>query len=237
MLGKKLLGLLLFSAVTSTLAIGCAADPIDEEEPTGETEDQLLAGRTVSPGEVAGHLRAAGFPENMIGKMVCVAKWESTFFERARNGRHYGLFQISSLHLGEAGCPSSVSALYPARTNAKCALSVYKRQGIKAWVAYKSHKSECDRYKAPASVNGPASGADDDSSTGGGADDNLPSGADKNGADSCFSPSLGESVEENACVQSKKTGIWFQCQDEKWYRGGDADDGPFGKCSSSHPTR
>ena len=106
--------------------------------------------------EAATLIRQAGFPESVVGKMLCTIKYESNFYERAsnknRNGSSdYGLFQVNSLHIGGTnGCPSSSSALYNAATNTKCALAIYKSQGINAWYGYKKHKSECDSYRAPA---------------------------------------------------------------------------------------
>lgn len=241
---RRLLALVAFSSLASIIAVGCAAPAPDETEPMGETEDALLAGRVLTPAQVAGAVRRAGFPENMVGKMVCTAKWESSFYERAKNGSHYGLFQISKLHFGESGCPNSVEGVYPMDANAKCAYSVYKRQGLRAWVAYTSHKAECDRYKAPGSAAAPDDSADDNDAAdnddvtpgnAGGADDN--GGTEANPGDACYSPSIDQTVEEDGCVQSKKSGIWFQCQDGKWYRGGNASNGPYGKCTSSHPTK
>jgi hypothetical protein len=80
----------LFALSAPLFIPGCADDDVEEE--IGESEQGVLAGRVVSREEVATHLRNAGWPENMIGKMVCVAQWESSLLERARNGRHYGLF-------------------------------------------------------------------------------------------------------------------------------------------------
>lgn len=144
-------------AVMALGASGCAADTSeDDEEPVAESEDHLLAGRRLSESEIARHVRNAGFPESMVGKMVCTAKYESSFYERAsnrnRNGSvDRGLFQINSIHLGRAGCPKrgNAGALYNATTNAKCALQVYRSQGLNAWYGYQAHRATCNAYRVP----------------------------------------------------------------------------------------
>jgi hypothetical protein len=87
--------------------------------------------------------------------MVCTAKYESSFYERAssrnRNGSiDRGLLQINSIHLGSAGCPSRANAgkLYTASVNARCALRIYRSQAG-AWYGYKAHQRECDNYRIP----------------------------------------------------------------------------------------
>lgn len=51
----------------------------------------------------------------------------------------------------------------------------------------------------------------------------------------CFSKTLQRTMPELSCVQSNETSLWYQCNDGKWYRGGDSTTGPYGACSSSHP--
>lgn len=222
-------GALAFVVIASVSAVGCAAEPV--EEGTEESADRLLAGRKVPTSEVATLLRQAGFPESSIGKMVCTAKYESSFFERASNknkngSTDYGLFQINSIHLGgTAGCPNNASALYDAATNTRCALAIYKSQGINAWYGYKKHKTECDNTAAPAGGANPGAGA---SSSGGGA----AGGADEDGG--CFSATLDDMVPALTCVQSKSNGVWMQCMDGQWYRGVSGDTGPYGQCKSKH---
>jgi len=228
--GKVSYRLLIASTFLLTSIAGCATETggaEGEDEPVGESEDRLLAGRRISERELAGIIRTAGFPESMVGKMICTAKYESSFYERAsnrnRNGSSdYGVFQINSIHLGSAGCPSSASALYTASTNARCAYQIYKKQGINAWYGYQKHRSECDRYRAPASAAAPAGG--------GAADD-----ADDPGPGGCWSGTLEEMVDAKTCVESKFDGVWFQCHEGKWYRGVSGNQGPYGACSSQHP--
>lgn len=142
---------------------GCAdvEEAFDDEEPdedaVGQIDEKLLAGRKIPQREVAAILRNAGFPESVVPEMVCTAKYESSFHERAsnknRNGStDRGLFQINSIHLGSmSGCPSrgNSNALYTASTNAKCAYSIYKAQGLNAWYGYKAHRTECNSYRIP----------------------------------------------------------------------------------------
>jgi hypothetical protein len=208
-------------------AMGCSAQTEEDTSSTGESQDQLLAGRRISEAETAQLLRSAGFPESVVPKMVCTAKWESSFYERAtnRNGNgsiDRGLFQINSIHLGRAGCPSSGEALFNASTNAKCAYQIYKSQGSNAWYGYKAHRSECDNYRlksgaAPGASSGGADDGDDDSSAG------------------CFSSTLGARVAAHACVQSASNGVWYQCVGGLWERGVTGNHGPAGACTSSHP--
>ena len=246
---KKLFWVTAFFAVSACTVTGCAADTgEDDDDPIAESEDRLLAGRRLTPAAVATHLRNAGFPNSIVNKLTCSAKYESNYYERALNNRtrngtkDYGLFQINSVHLrGETpGCPSSVEALYSAANNAKCAYGIWKQRednragsGISAWYGYTSHRRECDAYVAPAGGGGGGSvptpeprpdaggtqGAEDEEDTG-------PGG--------CWSGTLQDTVDAKACVQSKFDGVWFQCMNGKWYRGVSGNSGPYGACSSKH---
>lgn len=226
---RFVLSIAALAAVLGVASAGCASETeADPSDTRGESQDHLLAGRHVPESEVASMLRQAGFPESMIGKMVCTAKYESSFYERASHRNNngttdYGLFQINSVHLGDAGCPGSATGLYDGAANARCAYRIYKMQGITAWYGYRKHRSECDRAGAPSSAP-----------TGGGADTEDPADpyAESGG---CFSGTLDEMVEPKTCVQSKYDGDWYQCMDGKWYSGGDAASGPYGACTAAHP--
>ena len=209
--------------LTLTAFAGCAAQV--PEEGVGESQDHLLAGRRLSEREAATLMRQAGFPSNVIGKMLCTIKYESNFYERAsnknRNGSSdYGLFQVNSLHYGDSGCPSNSTGLYDAARNTKCALAIYESQGSNAWYGYKKHKSECDRYPAPAAAGSTPAPADSTDGTGEGG---------------CFSGTLDEMVDTGTCVESKFDSLWYQCKDTQWIRGGDSGTGPTGACTSKHP--
>lgn len=53
---------------------------------------------------------------------------------------------------------------------------------------------------------------------------------------SCFSNTLGRTMPELTCVQSRSNSIWYQCKDGNWYRGVavGGGEGPYGPCASSH---
>lgn len=233
MLAGKLFSALALTSLVSIFAAGCVAE-VDEEE-VDESGDRLLAGRRLTPSEIAGHLRDAGFPEEQIGRMVCTAKYESSFYERAsnrnRNGSvDRGLFQINSIHLGTMrGCPSrrDADALNSAATNTACALAIFKAQGNRAWYGYRRHKTECDRYPAPPSADVLASHDADVSNVGSSALTEEDDGG-------CWSATLEDMLDARACVQSRSSRVWMQCMDGGWYRGGDDASGPFGPCSGSY---
>ena len=148
-------GLVTLFAVTALA--GCAADTTSDDGEAGDlgaTEDMLLAGRIYTAAEVAELVRGAGFPASAVGPMVCTAKYESSFYERATNKNNNGtmdrgLFQINSIHLKDPGCPATGEATFNAAANTKCAHAIYKSQGITAWYGYRKHKAECDRFPAP----------------------------------------------------------------------------------------
>lgn len=139
-------------AAVAAALVGCSG-PVVPDRGEGTASSGLEDGTALSESEVASLLQQAGFPSNVIGKMVCTAKYESSFNPSATNNNNngstdYGLFQINSVHLGSTpGCPSSANALFDPLTNAQCAYGVYELQGVNAWVAYRSHKSECDGYQ------------------------------------------------------------------------------------------
>jgi lysozyme C len=204
--------------LTLTVLAGCAGQAaVDGAEPAGESQSYLLAGHRLSETEAAALVRDAGFPERMVGTMLCTIKYESNFYERASNRNKngsvdYGLFQVNSLHLRDPGCPRTAAALYDGATNAQCALSIYKSQGMGAWYGYGKHRTECDRYPAPAEPGPPPP-------TEGG----------------CYSGTIDEMVDARACVQSTYDEEWYQCKDGAWLVGGAGGAGPAGLCSSIHP--
>jgi hypothetical protein len=147
---SKLHWVLLVGAVS---LVGCASETdAEEDEATEESTGALLAGRKVPEREIARLLREAGFPEDQVPKMVCTAKWESSFYEGAVNKRNRngsvdrGLFQINSIHMGSWSCPRTVNSYFTAKTNTECAYDIWKAQGNRAWYGYRAHKAECDSY-------------------------------------------------------------------------------------------
>jgi len=143
------------SIALAMLCLAACSSASGEEDGSGDTsssEDKLLAGRKIPSAEVARILTNAGFPDDMLGPMVCTAKYESSFFERASNKNKNGtvdrgLLQVNSTHLGHPSCPRTAEGLYDANTNAKCALVIWSEQGIGAWYGYKKHRAECDAYE------------------------------------------------------------------------------------------
>src|SRR5689334_1912599 len=81
----KLRTLMTVASLCLVAFVGCAAETEEDEGDTATSEDKLLAGRQLDESEVADLLRDAGFPEKVVPTMVCTAKWESAFFERAYN--------------------------------------------------------------------------------------------------------------------------------------------------------
>lgn len=210
-----------FLAVVS----GCATEgDVGDEDESGETEDQLLAGRRVPVAELAQLLRANSVPERDVHRLVCAARYESNYYEKALNNRNrngtsdYGVFQINSVHVGTmSGCPSTRSALYSAEVNTKCAAAVYRAQGINAWNGYKSHRSTCDAYRVPGGSS-PAPSSQPE----------APESGD------CYSATLGSRVDSGECVQASKNSKWYQCVDGYWV-GASSSSGPKGACTASHP--
>jgi hypothetical protein len=205
------------------LLSGCAvAEGEEADEEAGESEDQLLAGRRVPIAEVAEMLRDNSIPEADVNRLVCAARYESNYYERARGSRNrngtydYGLFQINTVHLGKMkGCPGSVEGLYNAAANTKCAAAVYRAQGINAWYGYQRHRATCDAYRVP--------------SGGSGANPVPPAGDEGD----CYSSTIGSRVESGECVQALKDRKWYQCVDGNWAKAS-VSSGPKGACTEAH---
>lgn len=139
------------AAFTGACAVDEDYDPATDQE--GTTSAPVLAGQRLSESQVAAALRAAGFPESEVPRMVCTARYESQWYTRAynrnRNGSiDRGLLQINSIHVGGTrGCPSQASALYDPNVNAACGYAVWRLQGIEAWYGYRAHRAECNAWR------------------------------------------------------------------------------------------
>ena len=208
------------AAVLALSAAGCGSAASPDDAVTESAQGALLAGPLLTVPEVADLLRGAGFAESVVPVMVCTAQYESSFYEQASNhnangSTDYGLWQINSIHLGSSGCASTASALYVGATNAKCALEIYKEQGLGAWYGYLAHKATCDAYKLPPSA-GDDDDDDDDAGSGG--------GSGTSSAGQCWSKTLGEYVAENTCIKEE------QCIAGHWYYGVSGSSGPDGAC-------
>lgn len=219
-----------FAAAFAPALAGCAADASDpgqgssDEENVGESEDRSLSGKRLSETELADVVRTAGFPERMVGTMVCTAKYESNFYQlathRNSNGSiDRGLFQINNIHIGGTrGCPKTADGLFDPAANARCAKAVYDAQGIRAWYGYRKHAGECDSYRVSSSGSPSSSSATSIYDDGG-----------------CWSRTLQDMTDARTCVQASSDQKWYQCVQGKWMRGGETGLGPAGKCSSRHP--
>ena len=103
--------------------------------------------------EIASYVRQAGFPEELVPRMVAIANAESGRIPNNRNFRgldqSYGLFQINML--GDMGPErrrqfgiQSNEQLYDPLTNAKAAKAIYDQQGLGAWTVHRS--GAADRF-------------------------------------------------------------------------------------------
>jgi hypothetical protein len=121
-----------------------------------------LAGKKLSPGQVAYLVREAGFAEDAVGKMVCTAEYESSHYTEARNVNQnnsvdIGLFQINTINwkwcTNKTG-EEAENILKDATKNVACALLVAGGKDapyLTRWFGYKKNKEKCDAYKAPKS--------------------------------------------------------------------------------------
>jgi lysozyme C len=226
------------------VACGANADSSNNDGPLGESQGKLLAGPRLSEGQIATLLRNAGFDEATVPKMVCTAKYESSFYERAShtntNGTtDYGLFQINSIHLGSGGCAKTASAVYDPSANAHCAHVIYSEQGLNAWYGYKRHSTECNHYRVQGD---PGPGATDSSGSSGSDSSSSDSSSSSSSDDtntvdqssSCWSATLEEEVPEGTCVNSAYDPGEFQCSHGAWYGGVKNGSGVDGACTAEY---
>jgi len=124
------------------------------DQNTAQTEDSDQSDE-MSQSQVAQVIAQAGFPKQVVPIITCLAEHESRFNPKAVNensnhSRDYGLLQINSIWLKKDGCNAnntSVHQLLDPKTNAQCALKIYKTQGLTAWTTYKTFKNTCLAYK------------------------------------------------------------------------------------------
>ena len=95
-------------------------------------------------------LLRAGFPSKIIPIVTCIAEKESHFKPGAVNHNHnntndYGLLQINTVWLKK--CDVTPTELKNPHINAKCALIVYNKQGLRAWYTYRKNTIFCNKYK------------------------------------------------------------------------------------------
>ncbi|MBC61454.1 MAG: hypothetical protein CMP11_03275 [Zetaproteobacteria bacterium] len=104
-------------------------------------------GYKINKEKLKSFLKNAGFKDSEIPVMLCIAKWESSFYNEAYNknlngSNDYGLFQINDrwwVGGKEKKCPNSPKELFDPVVNTKCARAIYKIQGFRAWQAFKVH--------------------------------------------------------------------------------------------------
>jgi hypothetical protein len=99
--------------------------------------------------QIAGYVKQAGFPEELVPRMVAIANAESGRIPNNRNpnaatgDNSYGLFQINMLgamgpeRRAQFGIQSN-EQLYDPLTNAKAAKAIYDQQGLDAWSVHRS---------------------------------------------------------------------------------------------------
>jgi hypothetical protein len=199
----------------------CGADGT-QEPGSGSAESTILGGTKLSEARVVEALRKAQFDDNLIPTMVCIAKFESSFFTGARNHNSngttdYGLFQINSIW--ERPCSANSSQLMDPDTNANCAGQVYDAQGFEAWYGYKKHRYTCDHYMTDLSASAPTMTVDDSQN-------------DNTMGRPCLSATMGETEDEGTCVLSSSDNSWYQCQNGQWFQPVSSDFvGPRGACT------
>ncbi len=251
-----------FGLVMGAMVLAACSAPASSSDSasTGESDGMLLAGNKLTETEVASLLASAGFTSDQIPKMVCTAKYESAFYDRASNhnsngSTDYGLFQINSIHVGKGGCTATASSLYDTTTNTSCAKQIFDEQGNNAWYGYQKHKAECDSYvisgSAPSSSG--SSGSSGSGSSGGGssgsgstsgsgtsdAGDVDPYGSgdgsgSSSSSDSCWSATLDQEMPQYACVNSAFDPGEYQCIGGQWYGGVENGSGPAGSCNGEY---
>lgn len=128
--------------------------PLAEERLDDDPREGLRLEKVVKA-DVVRMLVDHGFPKESVPKMVCTARFESNFSAFAsnlnRNGTiDTGLFQINDIWLKT--CNVTREDLLDPEENTRCAYTVFKKQGLKAWMAYNRKKSACQKYKLEPSL-------------------------------------------------------------------------------------
>jgi Peptidase family M23/Lysozyme like domain len=124
---------------------GDAIDPLEVLRFKLEGREKKLA-----EDAVAAILTRAGFPAHLVPVMTCVAYYESGWRPDATNGNtnrtmDMGLLQINDVNHRACGIRNR-GELFDPEVNARCAYTVWKVQGLRAWVAYQKKRTFCDRY-------------------------------------------------------------------------------------------
>lgn len=109
--------------------------------------------RHMTKEQVAYTLERAGFPREIVPVVTCLAEKESNFNPKAinrhnvNNTKDHGLLQINDIWMKD--CNLNEQDLTNPLKNARCALKIYKKQGLTAWVTYNKFKRSCLAYEIP----------------------------------------------------------------------------------------
>lgn len=109
--------------------------------------------RQMTKEEVAYTLEKAGFPREIVPVVTCLAQYESSFMpnvvnrHNTNNTKDHGLLQINDIWMED--CKLNEADLLNPLKNAKCALKIYNKQGLTAWVTYNKFKRTCLAYQIP----------------------------------------------------------------------------------------
>jgi len=105
--------------------------------------------RALTPAQIAAHVRAAGFPEELVPTKVAIAMAESSGNPKAHNPNastgddSYGIFQVNMRgamgpeRRRQFGLQSNEQLFDPA-INAQAAKKIFDSQGLNAWSVHKS---------------------------------------------------------------------------------------------------
>lgn len=130
------------NSTTSSSTNEDTAKTLDTKVPTRMTQEQ-----------VAQLISNAGFPEEIVPLVTCLAEKESHFRPNAvhhntNDTSDHGLLQINDIWVGGQGACNVASAkeLLNPEKNVACALVIYETQGLKAWSTYRKFKHTCTAY-------------------------------------------------------------------------------------------
>lgn len=84
------------------------------------------------------------FPEEQIPMLFCIIKFESNFNTDAVNFNKNGTIDSGLFQINDVWKEQCHYRLYTTEDNIDCALLIYKKQGLNAWVTYKKYKNICE---------------------------------------------------------------------------------------------
>lgn len=106
---------------------------------------------TLTPVQVASVLIQAGFPSKVVPIFTLIAKHESSYrpwktHKNRNQTTDHGLLQINDIWMSH--CKVTSIDLKDPQVNAKCALEVYRKQGLTAWSSYNKIKRQMYKNKS-----------------------------------------------------------------------------------------